>query len=187
MRVGKRKISGDDLSACPRRVAAIADSTASRSAATSVGRSRQERFVHRRRHAASTSMSPMKSASKKASLMIQVPEAGETQSGRHAGRLRHQGPRRRSDRSQGQRRSPSTSLEGLRKANIGEVEMDAAAFRRRLCRLPTSSTPKPAKSSSKRITRSRRRSCRRSSKTASRVSRSSSRNATMSASSSRRR
>ena len=67
------------------------------------------------------------------------------QPGRDEGRLRYQGPRPDPIVRSG-KKVTRTSLEGLRKANIGEVEIEPSAVRRRLSHSPISSTRRVAKS-----------------------------------------
>ena len=77
----------------------------------SVGRSRQELFVHGRRHYSRTSMSVDEVRVEDGRLMIQVPEAGHDQSGRHEGRFRDQGPRPRIQSFARAKKFTATSLE----------------------------------------------------------------------------
>ena len=72
------QIPGDDLPACAGRVAQVKLPQQVVRQRWSVGRSRQERCVHGRRHAARVSTPSMKCALKTGSLMVQVPEAGKT-------------------------------------------------------------------------------------------------------------
>ena len=141
-----------------------------------VGRSSEERLVHRRRHAA-RDLHHGRDSSRRWPSDGPGSGTGRNKPRRHEGRFRHQGQGPGSDRSQRQeshRFRARSVAQGEHRRSRGRL----VSTRRRFHGLPTSSTPRAVRSFSKPTTRSRRRNFRRSSKPASRASRCSSRNAT---------